>query len=185
VIREELSQKNKELANKIVKAINSARSLSYDLHPPDLNEMDVVEALRIFIEDFSESNKIRVDFQSIGMEEVILDSESKINLYRLVQEGLNNIRKHANAGVARIKIVGDLPSIRLYVEDNGVGFDLKEREHKLANEKRLGLRSMQERVNLLRGQMRIESSPGAGTQISIKFPVKEKTGDTEEAHINY
>jgi PAS domain S-box-containing protein len=184
VISQSLRQKNKILSDVIEKAINSVRDLSYELRPPGLDEMDIVKALEIYSEDFSKSSKIRIDFQSIGMKGSSLDSENKIHLYRLVQEGLSNIRKHANAGTARVKIVGASPNIMLHIEDNGIGFDIKERERKLDNKKRLGLRSMRERVNLLGGQMRIKSRLKEGTKIFIKFPFKEKTGDPEETHIN-
>ncbi|MDP2645033.1 MAG: PAS domain S-box protein [Desulfobacterales bacterium] len=184
VISQEVRSKSKNLSNIIEIAINSVRDLSYELRPFGPDEIDIVNALKMYTEDFSESSEITTDFQSVGMQGLTLGSESKTHLYRLVQEGLNNIRKHAHASMASVKIVGALPNIILNIEDNGIGFDLKERERKLDDEKRLGLRSMRERVELLRGEMRIASRLGKGTKIFIKFPFKEKPGDAEKAYIN-
>ncbi|MDH4205395.1 MAG: ATP-binding protein, partial [Desulfobacteraceae bacterium] len=100
------------------------------------------------------------------------DDDVKIHLYRLIQEGLNNIRKHAEADRATIKLVGATPNIILRIEDNGKGFDVQARERALSAEKRMGLRSMRERVNLLQGRMEIESLPMNGTKIFIKIPFK-------------
>jgi signal transduction histidine kinase len=72
-----------------------------------------------------------------------------------------------------IKIVGASPNIILRIEDNGKGFDVRARELALSKEKRMGLRSMKERANLLQGQMTIQSRPMKGTKIFIKLPFKE------------
>lgn len=175
VIREALSQKTKTLSDMVHKAIHGIRNLSYELRPPDLDETDIVSALRNYTEDFSEMSRMKIDFQPNGSEGLNLDSESKIHLYRLVQEGLNNIHKHARADKVSVRLGLSSVNISLSIKDNGIGFDVKKRERKLDNEKRLGLRSMRERVNLLGGQMKIKSHPGAGTKIIIKFPVKDKT----------
>jgi signal transduction histidine kinase len=103
-----------------------------------------------------------------------LDLDTGIHVYRLVQEGLNNIRKHADAGQAAIKLVGSFPNIILRIEDDGKGFDVQARERAIDNEKRMGLRSMKERVILLQGQMAIQSHSRNGTRIFITFPYKEQ-----------
>ena len=116
---------------------------------------------------------------------MVLDSDSKIHVYRLVQEGLINIYKHAHASWACVKVGLSPASVSLFIKDNGIGFDVKERERKLNHEKRLGLRSMQERVKLLNGQMMIKSSPGEGTKIIIKLPFGDNARETENTNINY
>ena len=139
----------------------------------------------IYCEEFSESSGLDVDFRSTGMHALPFDYDTKLHLYRLVQEGLNNTRKHADASRATVKMIGASPNIILRIEDNGKGFNVKERERSLDNRKRLGLRSMQERVNLLGGQMKIRSRPMAGTKIFIKFPFKEKSSDSEKTDLNH
>ncbi|MCK5164306.1 MAG: PAS domain-containing protein [Desulfobacula sp.] len=154
--------------------ITTVRDLAYNLRPPSLDHMGLVHALEVFCEEFTENNDIMVDFQAAGIHESTLNSDTQINIYRLVTEGLNNIRKHAAASEAMIRLVGAYPNIILRIEDNGKGFDVKERERSIGNEKKMGLRSMKERVNLLQGQMSIHSQLNKGTKIVIKLPLKDK-----------
>jgi len=157
--------------------IMTVRDLAYDLQPPGLDVMGLVETISQYCEDFSEKTGLKIDFRAAGMGNLNLDFDTQINLYRLIQEGLNNIRKHADARQAKIKLVAAFPNIILRIQDDGKGFDVKNRWTTLANEKRMGLRSMEERAALLQGKMLIESSPGKGTRISVKIPYKEEKLD--------
>jgi PAS domain S-box-containing protein len=181
----EVKEKLLEISNRLQGAINTIRDLSYDLQPPTLAEMGLLKALEIYCEEFSSQLGREVDFQSAGLNLFKLDSNTEIHLYRLVQEGLNNIRKHADSDRAIVRLVGVFPNIILRIEDSGKGFDVKARELALGDEKRMGLRSMKERVNLLGGQMTIQSRPMQGTKIYIKIPCQEQNRESEEAHINY
>ncbi len=163
-----------EISNSLQGAISAVRDLSYDLRPPVLDDMGLVQALEIYCEEFSENSNVKVDFKSAGMYKLDLDFNIEIHLYRLVQEGLNNIRKHADAAQANIMLMGVSSNIILLIEDDGKGFDVNARELAIGNEKRMGLRSMKERVNLLGGRMKIQSRPMQGTKISIKIPFKEQ-----------
>lgn len=154
------------------RTISSVRNLSYDLRPPGLTELGLFRTLATYCEEFASENDLKVQFRSAGFKKMTLNSMVEINVYRLVQEGLNNIRKHAQAQRVKVKLVGVSPNIILRIEDDGRGFDVQEREHSINGQKRLGLRSMKERVNLLQGQMAIDSRPGMGTKILIKFPYK-------------
>lgn len=171
----ELSQ-TKENVSKLFaildRTILSVRNLSYDLRPPGLADLGLLRTLSTYCEEFAQENALMVDFHSVGLKKMTLDSLVEINVYRLVQEGLNNIRKHAQARRVKVTLVGVSPNIILRIEDDGKGFDVRARERSLNGEKRLGLRSMKERVNLLQGQMMIDSHPGKGAKISIKFPYK-------------
>jgi len=173
-ISHELKVKMEKYSDLIDQTITAVRNLAYDLRPPLLDEMGLVKTLEIYCEEFSENSGLKVDFQSAGVHRLIFDSNTEIHLYRLVQEGLNNIRKHAHATRATIKIMGASPNIILRIEDDGKGFDVKARELALDKEKRLGIRSMKERVNLLHGQMTIQSRPMQGTKIFIKYPIHIK-----------
>jgi signal transduction histidine kinase len=98
---------------------------------------------------------VNVEFQSAGMDNLSLGYHTEINLYRVIKEGLNNIWKHANAKNANFKIISSFPNILLRIEDNGRGFDVDSRLLKTLSEKRMGLKSMEERVALLQGKMSI------------------------------
>jgi len=121
------------------------------------------------------------------MSVINLDENTKIHIYRLLQEGLSNIRKHADADHATILLLGSYPYVILRIEDNGRGFDVKAQERLSANTKRMGIYSMQERAYLLQGQMTIQSQPMKGTQIFIKIPLwKNHTGKSvkNKSHID-
>jgi PAS domain S-box-containing protein len=165
-----------ELSKSIEKTIMTVRDLSYDLRPPGLDEMGLVQTIYRYCEDFSERHDVNVDFQSAGLERLDLDGDTEINLYRMVQEGLNNVWKHADAGHVTIKLVATHPDIILRIEDNGKGFDVESRMVSTTDERRMGLRSMKERTTLLGGEMGIQSKPMGGTKICIRFPHLKNKG---------
>jgi len=175
-------EKLKEISNRLARAINTIRDLSYDLQPPALTEMGLVKALEMYCEEFSGHFGVKVDFQTAGLNFFKLAPDTEIHLYRLVQEGLNNIRKHADCDQAVVRLLGVFPNIILRIEDNGKGFDVKARELSLGNEKRMGLRSMKERTHLLGGEMTIQSRPMQGTKVVIKIPCQEQNRGTEETY---
>ncbi len=167
----ELREKLAASTGLLMQTIAAVRNLAYDLRLPGLDEMGLVKALEIYCEEASEKGKLKVDFQSAGMTVIDMDKNMEIHIYRLIQEALSNIRKHADADHATIRLLGSSPNIILRIEDNGRGFDVKAQELKSAATKRMGILSMQERVNLLQGQMTIQSQPMKGTRILIKIPI--------------
>jgi PAS domain S-box-containing protein len=170
----EKRQRISELSKTLQRTIMGVRDLAYDLRPPSLDQLGLVRTVFQYCEDFSEKNGVTVDFYSAGMDDLKLGFDTEINLYRLIQEALNNIKKHADAGRVTINLVASSPSIILRIEDDGKGFDMKDQLVTAMTEKRMGLRSMEERVNLLQGKMRIQSRPMQGTRIFIEVPYKEK-----------
>ena len=168
-----LRQKVLETSRTLQNTITAVRDLAYDLRPPGLDDIGLIPALSMFCEEFTEKSGVKVDFQSAGMKNLQLDTDSQINLYRLVQEGLNNIGRHADVREATIKLFGASPNIILRIEDGGKGFDMEAWARTKDSEKRMGLRSMQERVSLLHGKMIIQSRPRQGTQIFVKIPYQE------------
>jgi signal transduction histidine kinase len=140
-----------------------------------MDQLGLVRTVYQYCEDFSEKNNVSIDFFTAGMKDLKLDFDTEINLYRLIQEGLNNIKKHAQASQAVVRLVASSPNIILRIEDNGQGFDVASRLARSFTEKRLGLSGMEERVSLLAGTMSIKSRPSKGTRILIEVPCKEKT----------
>jgi PAS domain S-box-containing protein len=176
----EESQKAAGFSEIFRNTIAAVRDLSYDLRPPFLDQMGLVEAISNFCGSFSEAHGLNVHFNTAGMDNLRLNFETEINLYRLVQEGLNNIRKHAEAADAFVKLVAASPNIMLRIEDNGQGFDVERRLEAATNEKRMGLRSMEERTCLLGGKMTVESLPLKGTKILITLPQKKGKNGTKK-----
>ena len=174
-ISAEISAKICDLSKVLQDSISAVRDLSYDLHPPGMDQLGLVRTVYQYCEDFSEKNNVSIDFFTAGMKDLKLDFDTEINLYRLIQEGLNNIKKHAQASQAVVRLVASSPNIILRIEDNGQGFDVASRLARSFKEKRLGLSGMEERVSMLAGTMSIKSRPSKGTRILIEVPCKEKT----------
>ena len=179
-IPHEIRRNLSEFSSILQKTIIKVRDLSYDLLPPNLDQFGLARSIFHSCEDFSEKTGLSVDFASAGMDDLRLDFDMEINLYRLIQEGLNNIRKHADARNAIIRLLASFPYLILRIEDDGKGFDVKQRLANITNEKRMGLRSMEERVSLLQGNMEIKSRPGKGTRILIEVPYKKEKDDGEK-----
>ena len=160
---------------KILKnTISAVRELSYHLRPPNLDQLGLVQTIYRYCEDFSDMCGIQVHFYSAGVEELALDFDTEINLYRVVQEGLNNIRKHARAQNVTIRLTAAHPFLILRVEDDGVGFNVEERLLKASSEKRMGIRNMKERVSLIHGKFRILSAENEGTKLIVEIPYIQK-----------
>jgi len=183
-LSDDLRQNITNISNTLDKAIKAVRDLAYNLRPQDLEELGLIQSVFRYCEDFSEMHTIGVDFHYTGIDSLRLSFEAEINIFRLIQEALNNIKKHADARHATVRIVGAFPNIILRIEDDGKGFDVEKRLASSIDEKRMGLRNMEERVILLHGQMKIHSKPEVGTIISIRFPYKENKYEPQEDHIN-
>ena len=163
-----------ELSKMLQGNITAVRDLAYDLRPAGLDQLGLVRTVREHCEEFAANNAVKVDFFAAGIDDLSLHFDTKITLYRLVQESLNNVKKHAEASQVSVRLVASFPSIILRIEDNGKGFDVRERLASAAEKKRMGLSSMEQRVAFLKGEIKIESRPTKGTKISIEIPYEEK-----------
>jgi len=159
------------------KTIRSVRELSYNLLPPSLENLGLVQAVNQYCEDFSEYTGIRTEVGAAGLDDIRLDFDTEINLYRLLQEALSNVRKHAYAQNVLIKLVASYPNLIMRIEDDGKGFEVEERIEISIDEKHMGLKSMEERVGLLDGIFRIQSGPEKGTRIFVEVPLNELLAD--------
>jgi signal transduction histidine kinase len=183
-VSSQVKQKVSEMSEVLHRTVMAVRDLSYSLRPPGLDGIGLVEVISQYCDDFFEKSGIQVDFHSAGVDSTKLDFDMEINLYRLVQEGLTNIIKHADATYATIGLVGAFPNIILRIEDDGKGFDVEKRLANASHKKRMGLQSMKQRIRLLGGQMLIQSRPGRGTKLSMKIPYREKENGSKNDHIN-
>ena len=174
---DEAKQKISEISDTLNSTIFAVRDMAYDLRPPGLEELGLIQAISLYCEDFSEKSSVEVDFHHAGIDNLSLSLDAEINIFRLIQEGLNNVKRHAEASLATIRLMGAFPNIILRIEDDGKGFDVDKRLDEAPDEKRMGLRSMLERAGLLQGKMTIHSRPTEHTIISVKFPYEANKGD--------
>jgi signal transduction histidine kinase len=163
----------RDLIQILQRSISEVRTLAYDLRPPELDQLGLVRTLYMYCEDFAHSNNLKIDFIAAGLDDLMLGEDIQINLYRLIQEALHNINKHAHARGVTIRLVASSPNLILRIIDDGTGFDMKQWQAKPHKGKRMGLQSMVERVNLLDGKIDMRSRPQKGTGIFITIPIKE------------
>ena len=169
-----LVEKMHQVADGMQKTLLAVRNLAYSLRPPALELEGIVDTLDQYCEDVAMASGMDILFSSAGMEGLHLDTDVLIGLYRLVQEGIQNTRKHAHASRVTVQLTAAFPNIILSIEDNGQGFDVAARLRAASREKRMGLQSMEERVKLMGGKFSVKSELGKGTSIRILLPRKEK-----------
>lgn len=153
-----------ELSDLLGKVIFEIREFSHALHPPQIEDLGLIASLEGLCEDFKSYSEINVcyDFDEIKKP---LPSIANITIYRLFQEGLNNILKHSHATEVRLELTSSKNSMKFVIEDNGVGFEVDKFFGSSITTKTLGLISMRERLALIGGELRISSGPGKGTTI--------------------
>ncbi|CAK8714223.1 histidine kinase [Candidatus Electronema halotolerans] len=165
-----LTQARHDWGRQIDRCIKTVRELSYNLRPPGLEQIGLASALADCCRAFARKSGIPVRFSKAGADKLPLAAEHAINIYRLVQEALNNIGKHAQASQADVRLIASGANVILRIEDNGSGFAVEEICRKVREKKRFGLLGMQERVRVMNGTFRLQSAPGEGVKIFIEFP---------------
>jgi signal transduction histidine kinase len=147
----------------IAKLSDEVRRISHALHPTIIEDLGLTPALRSLVEDFREHEQMIVTFTTRNFPET-LDPQVATGLYRITQEALRNVSKHAGKTHVKVVLRGSPTGIRLQIEDYGEGFDLH------AQRTGLGLINMEERTRLLQGRFTVESEPGEGTRVTIDVP---------------
>jgi signal transduction histidine kinase len=155
------------LEQRIVQTAEVARHLAHALHPSELDDLSLVAVLRSYCEDFARREGIAVEIRSRKVPRE-LRREIGSCVYRVAQESLRNIAKHAAAKRVCVVLEGTGRSIRLRVKDSGIGFRAAVRQNNVG----LGLAGMEERVGLLRGNFKVRSRPGKGTEITAEIPLE-------------
>jgi len=146
-----------------------AREISYNLMPSVLVDFGLVPAIQFLGEQFSKNSHLNVHVHVSGVENR-LDPSIEVGLYRIAQEALTNITKHAEANTVNIQLLGDSKSIRLIVEDDGKGFLINRLEPRIDERHGMGLVSMRERAASFNGLLMLDSRPGRGTEIIVEIP---------------
>jgi two-component system sensor histidine kinase DegS len=157
-----------ELKEMVRMSLADVRRIIFDLRPMALDDLGLVPTLQKYIQTCEERIESSIDLVVFGVEPP-LRSSVKAAIFRLVQECLNNVEKHARANTVQVKLEFVQESLSLVVKDDGVGFDLEKR---LANGGSFGLLGMRERVQLLEGSVEMQSAPGEGTKVIFQIPLK-------------
>jgi PAS domain S-box-containing protein len=145
----------------------STRQISYSLHPPMLEDLGLVPALQRYVERFIVGENLTVDFEASGFDEK-LPRQISLTLYRVAQEALTNIVRHAGASHAVVQLTKGYPRVIMKIEDNGRGFAFGKEPPRQG----LGIVGMRERIERLGGDFRILTNPGKGTRIRVTLPLE-------------
>jgi len=173
LFREQLGRDSK-LTERFDKVMETAENLdstidfiAWELRPAALEELGLEAALNNYVKHWSKQYKANAEVHAAVSSETRLSLAIEVNLYRIVQEALNNIYKHAKASNVSVSLQKPEDKIVLIIEDDGVGFDIEENAYKAEG---LGLIGMGERAALVNGEIEIESAIGSGTTIYVRVP---------------
>jgi signal transduction histidine kinase len=154
------------------------RRLASDLRPTALDDLGMTAALSHHVDEWSEQNGIAADFCSRNCEER-LSTHIETTVYRIVQEALTNIARHAEARTASVILERRRDSVVLIIEDDGHGFDPSNQEP-VDGRRHFGLVGIRERAALVGGSATIESSATTGTSVFVKLPVRDQSDGAEQ-----
>ena len=161
-IREELLVK---CHKNVSVSIEEIRKLSRSLVPPSLGDIGIKEALGEMVTDLNLTQSLKVRLRTSGLSKLNIPSNTKLMIYRIVQEQVNNILKHSGASEAEIRLSVSGNWLQLLISDNGSGFDMNKRK------KGIGLNNITSRAELHNGHLEIQSSPGNGCILKVSIPV--------------
>jgi signal transduction histidine kinase len=158
--------------------IDNVRRLSHDLSPSILEDLGLMAALRNLFDGVEKHYQLTSFSADLDDLDPLFSPEACINIYRLFQESLNNIAKHARATRVTVKARLQDLQVAFAIEDQGVGFDVQEVRRPSQKRRGMGLATMEERVKLLGGTFEVDSQIGRGTIISFTLPisVNKETG---------
>jgi len=151
-------------------ATQEIREISHNLMPSVLADFGLVPSLQMLCDEFTRSNTFQVKYMTQGVTER-LGTNIEVGIYRICQESLNNIAKHARASEATVQLICTDTVLRFVVEDDGIGFQYGHDSHRHEGRMGMGLLSMRERARSMKGTLTVDSSTGHGTLISVEIPL--------------
>lgn len=157
------------LRDQVAQIARDLHQLAFDLRPPALDRLGLAEAIEQAVHECARRHGLEADFQAIGLDGDRLPNEVETALYRIVQEALTNVAKHAQATEVGVLLERRADTIVAVIEDNGLGFIPTEALSKDLHQ--LGLFGMQERAALVGGRWSVESTPGEGTTVFLEVPL--------------
>ncbi|HRG82839.1 MAG TPA: PAS domain S-box protein [Chitinophagaceae bacterium] len=165
-VNEKFERDKSEILAFINEVISTVRKISSSLRPSLLDDVGLVPAMEWYCKDFSKRTGIQTDFQS-GIQDLKLEEKIKTGLFRIFQESLTNVARHAGASQVLVSLDIQDQWVRLLVQDNGKGFNQDE----IAAKKTLGILGIRERAVMMKGDYSISSAPGEGTITKVRVPI--------------
>ncbi len=181
---EEAQERLIELRKLVKQASTSVRQFSRDLRPLALEDLGLVAAMQYLVNQLSQSTGIIADLEVIGEPEG-LPSDMEVAIYRILQESLNNVRKHAQASEVNVTVTFTRREVTLTVQDNGRGFEMPDDLTDFATQGSLGVMGLQERAHLFGGTISLNSQPNQGTTVTLVVPRQVSLSPFEIYHLPY
>jgi signal transduction histidine kinase len=166
---QEVQEKVSQLRAVAAQTLDGVHRLAVELRPSVLDDLGLVAAMQRYVKDWGENCGLSVDFQVAGLDRR-LSPQVETTVYRVVQEALTNVARHAKAQSVSLLLEYQGDSVVCIVEDDGRGFDVR-RVLKANDKRRLGLYGMQERISLVGGKLVVESTAGVGTTVFVDIPL--------------
>ncbi|MFW9817879.1 MAG: GAF domain-containing sensor histidine kinase, partial [Candidatus Thorarchaeota archaeon] len=161
-----------ELKGVVTQALDELHDMALELRPSVLDDLGLVPALARYVASCPTRFGLQADFEAIGLDGQRLPPEVETTLYRITQEALTNVARHADASHASVLLQRRGSALVLVVDDDGVGFDVARVMDHPSEHDRLGLYGIEERASLVDGHLTIESSPDVGTTITVEIPMR-------------
>lgn len=161
-----------ETKAQLKQAIEEARQTIFNLRSGAEDKLQLIPALTNYLKSYETRNHIRTKLTVSG-DEGVLHPKTKIFLFRIAQEALNNVKKHARASRVSVQLSMSRASLTAKIADNGVGFDVEAVSKDPQKWDHFGLRGIMERARLVGGEARIESTKGRGTRVTVKVPLAQ------------
>ena len=161
-----------ELRRQIRTCLADVRQIIFDMRPMSLDDLGLVPALRQLVSKLEERKILKTDFQVNGKERA-LEKHVEVTLFRIIQEGLNNIHRHAGVSEGRLRLLFSPNDLSILISDEGRGFDMAETEEMRKSgtgNGHFGILGMEERAKLIGASLNVISNPGEGTKIHVKLP---------------
>jgi signal transduction histidine kinase len=169
---EGLKARTVELRSLVAKTLEEVHLLARALRPSILDDLGLVAALERCVKGYEAATGLRMDFYARGFDGRRLQLHLETALYRIVQEALTNVVKHAQARNASVLLEHRGLGVVAVVEDDGQGFDIDVVRHSRGDGQGLGINGIEERVSLLGGSLTVESKPGMGTTVVVEMPLE-------------
>lgn len=169
--RDEVTTELRDLKKVVKESLQEIRRIIFNLRPMTLDDLGLIPTVRRYIEELKVRENFNVQLEIHG-EEQRLKNTYEVALFRLIQESLNNARKHAKANKIKVNINTTETDISVSISDDGKGFDLEKVMNEAVGKESFGLLSMKERIELLNGSLNIDSTIGVGTTITVCIPLE-------------
>jgi len=160
-----------ENINLINRAIEEVRDISLNLRPSLIDDLGLISAIKWLVDKIKEKSNLNIEL-SLKLEQKDIPKDFSITIFRIIQEGLTNVVRHAEATEVLLRVIQEDDEIEIFIKDNGKGFDIKQVFKDISKGRALGLLGIKERVELLNGRIEIKSEIQKGTEIKINIPLE-------------